>query len=216
MTKRLTKIFEQLPTCNTFADVGCDHGYLAKAMIQSGKCKRVIISDISAPCLQKAKDLLSEELQSGVATAVVSNGFQNVPPCDLALIAGMGGEEIASILQDAVELPNALVLQPMKNSPKVRSLLISLGYAIKKDFTFKCGKIFYDLIVCEKGKDFLTEEEVEFGRTNIKEKPSDFVDYLKLKIKNLISFSQSENLGENTRTEMKKQVERLKKYVDVK
>ena len=103
MTKRLTKIFEQLPTCNTFADVGCDHGYLAKAMIQSGKCKRVIISDISAPCLQKAKDLLSEELQSGVATAVVSNGFQNVPPCDLALIAGMGGEEIASILQEKLQ-----------------------------------------------------------------------------------------------------------------
>ena len=216
MTKRLTKIFEELPVCDTFADVGCDHGYIAKAMIQSGKCKRVIISDISAPCLQKAQDLLKDELQSGVATAVVSNGFQNVPPCDLALIAGMGGEEIVSILQDAVELPNALVLQPMKNSSKVRALLIALGYAIKKDFTFRCGKIFYDLIVCQKGQDFLTEEELEFGRTNLKQKPSDFIDYINLKIKNLISFSQGKNLGESTREEMKKQAERLKKYVDVK
>ena len=76
MTERLKKIFDQLPKCHTFADVGCDHGYLAKAMVQSGKCQKVIVSDISAKCLQKAKDLLAEEIENGIATELFQMGLR--------------------------------------------------------------------------------------------------------------------------------------------
>ena len=126
MTERLKKIFDELPSCDTFADIGCDHGYVAEAMLKSGKCKRVIISDISEKCLDKAINLLSENY-SGRFKAVVSNGFEKVRGAQVALIAGMGGEVICDIISSAAELPQTLVLQPMKNADKVRLTLLNDG-----------------------------------------------------------------------------------------
>lgn len=214
MTKRLEEIFSLIPTCDTFADVGCDHGYIAKQMIKSGKCKKVIISDVSAKCLAKAEELLSEEIAQGKAVSVVSDGFDNLPKCDLALIAGMGGEEICAIVSKAKDLPNTLVLQPMKNSSKVRSTIVKLGYCVKRDFTFFCGRVFYDLMLVERGEDCLTAEEREFGRTNIKERPSAFIKKLKSKIASLKNFAKGKDVKEQTKLEMTKEAERLQSYVD--
>ena len=185
MTDRLTKIFNELCPCEVFADVGCDHGYIAKAMLDSGKAKKVVISDISKNCLIKAEELLSNDIACGRAESVVSDGFEKVSSCDLALIAGMGGEEIVGILQACKNLPEKLVLQPMKNADKVRLCAVKLGYRIDKDFVFLSAGKFYELIVLSKGDDFLTEEEVEFGRTNLQIKPLAFKKMLENKIEKL-------------------------------
>ncbi len=214
MTKRLEQIFSLIPTCDTFADIGCDHGYIAKKMIESGKCKKVVISDVSAKCLAKAQDLLSDEISDGRALAVVSDGFDNLPPVDLALIAGMGGEEICAILSKANTLPQSLVLQPMKNTQKVRLMAVKLGYCIKKDFTFLCGKIFYDLILAERGVDSLSDEEAEFGRTNLNEKPVAFIKKLKNKIASLKKFASGKGVKIDTKEQMEREAKRLQNYVD--
>ena len=159
MTDRLEKIFALIPSCEVFADIGCDHGYIAQAMLKSGKAKKVIIADISAKCLQKAEQLLEKSIIDGKCISVVSNGFENVPNCDCALIAGMGGEEICDIILRAKNLPNSLLLQPMKNCDKVRLCAVKSGYNLKKDFTFKSAGKFYDLMLLVRGKDTLTDEE---------------------------------------------------------
>ena len=214
MTQRLEEIFSLLPCCDTFAEVGCDHGYIAKQMIKSGKCKKVIASDISKKCLSKAKALLASEILQNKAVMVVSDGFDNLPEFDLALIAGMGGEEICAILNRAKTLPKKLVLQPMKNSDKVRSTAVELGYRILKDYTFYCDKIFYDVMLLEIGEDSLTPEEIEFGRTNLKERPQAFIDKLKNKITALLSFAKGESLKEETKTKMEMEAKRLQSYVN--
>ena len=214
MKKRLEEIFALLPECETFADVGCDHGYVAKQMLESGKCKKVIISDVSKKCLDKAIALLSNEIEEGRAEAVVSDGFEKVKECDLALIAGMGGEEIVGILKRAKTLPEKLVLQPMKNTKKVRKTAVELGYKIQKDYTFFTGKIFYDLLLLVKGKDVLTEEEAEFGRTNLKEKPTAFIKQIKLRIKKLTDFLKGEKLKQDTKDQMQEEIQRLENYVE--
>ena len=104
MTDRLEKIFALIPNCDTFADIGCDHGYIANAMLKQGKAKKVIIADISAKCLEKAEQLLKESIENGSAISVVSNGFDKVPENDVSLIAGMGGEEICDIILHAKTL----------------------------------------------------------------------------------------------------------------
>ncbi len=215
MTDRLSKIFELLPTADVFADIGCDHGYMAKAMLESGKAKRVIISDISAKCLQKAQTLLREEIASGRAESVVSNGFEKIGECDLALIAGMGGEEISDIISSAKILPKSLVLQPMKNPEKVRVKAVSLGYKIEIDFVFKSGGKFYDIMLLTKGEDSLTEEEIEFGRTNIMERPEAFVEMLKIKLSKLSEYIGQEGLKEQDKLQMRFLMEKLKKYVEI-
>ena len=213
MTERLKEIFSNLPSCDTFADIGCDHGYIAKAMLESGKCKRAIVSDISAKCLSKAEALLSENIKNGSAQSVVSDGFDKISFCDLALIAGMGGEEIVSILSSAKSLPKTLVLQPMKNTDKVRVRAVELGYAIKKDYLFNCGRIFYDLIILESGKDCLTQEEIEFGRTNLQTKSQVFEKYLQRKIGVLAKCQKNKGLSQEVCQKMQNEIERLEKYV---
>ena len=213
MTERLYKIYSEIPNCKVFADIGCDHGYLAKAMLQGGKCNSVILSDISAKCLEKARDLMRDDIAEGRAQAIVSNGFEKLPKVDCALIAGMGGEEIISILLKAKNLPEKLVLQPMKNTDKVRKKVVELGYKIVKDYTFLVGKIFYDLIVLEKGQDSLSEEEIKFGRTNLELRPSAFINSIKLKIENLSKVLNNGNLSECTKIQVTNQIKELEKYV---
>lgn len=214
MTKRLEKIFSDIPVCEVFADIGCDHGYISKRMLDSGKCKKVILSDVSEKCLKKAEKLLSTYIKDGFATAVVSDGFDNISYCDVALIAGMGGEEIINILKKSKFLPKKLVLQPMKNCDKVRKALISLGYKIEKDFVFFAEEKFYDLIVCTVGKDELSADEIEFGRTNLIQKNEAFYDRIKTNICAIEMRIQNPDMPKNLVEEGEKEIERLKRYVE--
>ena len=216
MTDRQNKIFEVLPPCEVFADIGCDHGYLANAMLLSGKAKKVIISDISAKCLKKAEDLLKNYMEKGLVQSAVSDGFDNIGRCDLALIAGMGGEEISSIMERACsqeKLPQTLVIQPMKNCEKARLTALKVGYAITYDKVFKSANKFYNLIVLKKGSDALTQEELEFGRDNIRLLHQDFVDMISDIYEKFNAVLSQPSLSEEVEKSVKERIEKIKKYV---
>lgn len=177
MKTRLEVLLSLVKNCNVLADVGCDHGLLAKSALTNGVCKKVIISDISSKSLEKAIALLKPF--NDKVSSFVCDGFTLYEGmADSAVIAGMGGEEICQILKGVKILPKNLVLSPQKNSNKVRRLLIELGYKITSDFTFSDGK-FYDAIQAEKGEDSYTEKEFIFGRDNLKNRPNDFIEKLK-------------------------------------
>ena len=209
LTLRLKTLLDELGSCKTFADVGCDHGYIAENMLKYGKCEFAYITDISAICLKKAENLLALEYD-GRYKAIVCNGLKGVPKVDQALIAGMGGEIICDILENADYLPDRLVLQPMKNPEKVRLKALNLGYKLIKDYTFKDEK-FYDLIVCEKGEDFYSNDELVFGRDNLRCKGQAFIEIIEKKISVLKSAvqSMSEEDRENALCQIKKYTEIL-------
>lgn len=216
MTERLRLIFAEIPPCETFSDIACDHGYIAREMLVKRKCTRAQVSDISAKSLIKAEKLLADFIEKGVAQSFVSDGFDNVPQADCSLIAGIGGELICDILIRAAKtdkLPETLVLQPMKSCDKVRRTAVRLGYAVVKDFTVKADGQFYDIISLKKGKDALTAEETEFGRTNIREKPLAFKEKIQTEIHKIVSYTESGTMKRDTRKKMLENVERLKKYV---
>jgi tRNA (adenine22-N1)-methyltransferase len=213
MNARLKEIFSNLDCCQTFADIGCDHGYMAEAMLKSGKCERAIIADVSAKCLEKAQELLKDYIDLGKVQSVVSDGFDSVGDCDLALIAGMGGEEIVSIIKKAINLPNKLVLQPMKNADKVRIQALNSGYKVIKDYVFYASKVYYDIIVLEKGQDNLTEEEIEFGRTNLVERGEAFVSQIKNKIEKYKQYATGKTVSEEIKKGMLLEIQKLSKYV---
>lgn len=213
MTDRLNEIYNAIPECGIFADVGCDHGYVAKAMLDGGKCREAIVSDVSAKCLKKAERLLAAYVNAGKARSVVSDGFANVGVCDAALIAGMGGEEIIKILSEADRLPDKLVLQPMKNADKVRRFVVRKGFRIKKDYVFKAEGKFYDLIELERGEDSLSDEEAEFGRTNLKSPSPAFSERLKRELdKSHRLVSEGKIVGQALKV-LTDRMERIKKYV---
>lgn len=188
---RLEVLLSLLPNCNTLADVGCDHGLLSKYALDKGVAKSVIISDISAKSLQKAIALLKpygDKVSSFVCDGLKAYEGQ----ADYAVIAGMGGEEICSILNGVKVLPNGLLLAPQKNNDKVRRLLLNLGYKILNDFTFFDSGKYYDVIKAEKGLDSYTEKEFLFGRDNLKNHPKDFISKLKREEEILVNAGTSD------------------------
>ena len=185
-TKRLQTVCGQLSPCDTLADVGCDHGYCTLYALERGLCRRAVISDISRSSLHKAEELLSSYIAEGRVESVCCAGLSQVPcNCGQVLIAGMGGEEIVKILEDGF-LPQALVLQPMKNTEKVRAFLLEKGYSLVRDFLFYDGPKHYDLLRAERGAPprAYGSLELEFGYDNIHAPSPDFDRFLRGEIEN--------------------------------
>ncbi len=169
MTGRLQFICAHIPSCEVFADIGCDHGYCTQYALENGLCKRAYISDVSAACLKKAETLLAKEVQTGRCIPVCADGMEGLPEApDCVLCAGLGGEEIVRILSEH-PLPARFVLQPMKNSEKVRRFLVARGAHIARDVTFSDDGKFYDLLAGSgRGGDEYSEHEYRYGRDNLK------------------------------------------------
>ncbi|MBR6737151.1 MAG: SAM-dependent methyltransferase [Clostridia bacterium] len=200
MTERLEIVFSHIKKTESLADVGCDHGYIAKACLDRGVTNSVIISDVSSKSLQKAKELLKN--YGDKVVPVVTDGFTGFPFIpETAVIAGMGGEEIVHILLGANTLPKRLVLAPQKNSDKVRRTLTKKGYKIEKDFTFFSSGKYYDLITCSVGKDSYTELEYLFGRDNLKDKGKAFIDKINKEIELLNGVINSETASASSKAE---------------
>ena len=183
LSLRLQTLCGEIRACKIFADVGCDHGYCAEYVLRQGLCERCYISDISAASLAKAEKLLSAYIEAGTVKSFCCAGLELVPKdAEQVLIGGMGGEEIIGILKD-VFFPERLVLQPMKNSSKLREYLLGNGYAITRDYMFSDGK-FYDVICAQRGGVVRKYDErtLIFGYDNLYSPTKDFIMFLRAEI----------------------------------
>lgn len=212
---RLDVLFELVESGELFADIGCDHGYIAERVLKENKFEKVIISDISKKSLQKAVELLKP--YGDRVTAVVSDGFENIELLpDEVMIAGMGGEEIVKIISNAKSLPKRLVLAPQKNSDKVRELLVNLGYKILKDFTFKDKNKFYDAIKAveaeEEFEDY-SQNEYLYGRDNLKEMPDAFKEKLTIEMNLYRGVLENETASDLSKAEAKEKIEKLREVL---
>lgn len=169
MTGRLELICAHIPPCKVFADIGCDHGYCTRYVLDQGLCERAYISDVSAACLKKAETLMAKEIKEGKCIAVCADGLEGLSEdADCILCAGLGGEEMVHIFSGRA-LPEHFILQPMKNTEKVRRFLLAQGAKIAKDITFSEDGKFYDLLVgTGSGGDEYSEHEYRYGRDNLK------------------------------------------------
>jgi len=168
MTKRLARISKLIPKGKVFADIGCDHGYVTEYVLKNGLCEVAYPSDVSEKSLKKAEKLLSPYIQSGRCEPCVSDGFDALPQrADVAVIAGLGGEEILKIVKRAY-IPEKFVFQPMKNSEKLRRYLVESGCRIEVDTVFSEGGKYYDLIAGKNfGGDTYSELEYCYGRDSL-------------------------------------------------
>lgn len=118
-------------------DVGTDHAYLAADLILSGKCSKVIASDIKEGPLESARKTVEKYNISDKAELVQSDGLENINLDGVTdiIIAGMGGETIIEILKPkAYELYGInLVLQPMTKPEVLRKWLYESDIQIKTE-----------------------------------------------------------------------------------
>ena len=125
------------------ADIGCDHGYLAIHLLQTGKARSVIASDINEGPLQSA---VRNAEKYGVLDKIefhLSDGARNIPrDFDTMVCAGMGADTMISILEAAPWLRDAkyrLVLQCQSKTPIPKNRLFRNAPALFRQPTAQHG-----------------------------------------------------------------------------
>ncbi|MGN1062085.1 MAG: tRNA (adenine(22)-N(1))-methyltransferase [Candidatus Scatosoma sp.] len=220
-TERIRILCSHLKRAKTFADVGCDHGFMSEYMLKNGLCEKLYFSDVSKGSLKKAENLLAAYVKSGAAYPVLGNGFYGVPKdTEEVLIAGMGGSEIVDILSHETYgfLPAYFVLQPMLDGEKLRRYLLENGAYLLRDYTFFCGGKPYDCIVGRKRRagevtQRYTRAELAFGKENVKNRPQEFISLLKKKAERVQTYLRGGNLSEQSREELTARYEFLREAI---
>ncbi len=175
LSYRLKAIVTMVPESETVADIGCDHGKVAVWLLKNGRAKYAVCGDISGRSLDKARRLV---IAKGLQTAVSlreGSGFGVVEQgeADTAVLAGMGGELITSILENGRDkLPDRLVLSCNKGSGVLRKWLTENGYVIEAEDLVLENRHYYPVMRAVRGQSRpLNDIELEFGPVLLEQKP---------------------------------------------
>lgn len=132
-------------------DVGTDHGMFATALIDSGIADHVTATDINIGPLSKARETIKWfDLGDKIDTRL-TDGLAGIEDADIdqVVIAGMGGELIARII-DASPLTRServhLVVQPMTKVSDLRRYFASAGFRILREGVVSSGYYLYEVI----------------------------------------------------------------------
>ena len=183
---RLSAIAGLAGRCECYADIGCDHGRLGAFMLQSGQCRRAILTDISEPSLTKARRLMVQLGLSDRATFAVGDGARALPgPVPLAVIAGMGGTTIAAIVRRGREqLGDArLILQPNVAAPELRETLMRCGYRISDERVVQDGRRNYVIIEAVPGQARYDARQLAVGPVLLEKLPESLRPYAEFRLR---------------------------------
>lgn len=136
LSKRLQTIANMVSPGNRLVDIGTDHGYIPISLLQQGKIPFALAMDIGKGPLKIAEDHIEAYCFEDKAVCRLSNGFEayQKDEADTAVIAGMGGDLIAKILEEGRQkLPKELILQPQSEWEKVRFFLAKNQYEIVEE-----------------------------------------------------------------------------------
>lgn len=148
LSPRLRLVADLVPQGARLADVGTDHAYLPACLLLEGKIPWAIASDLRQGPLSRARETAKQYGCGDKLAFRLCNGLAGVRPgeVDAIVIAGMGGETIAQILEAApwvLEEKIPLVLQPMSSLPELRGWLEQNGYAIAQERLAREGETLY-------------------------------------------------------------------------
>ena len=133
------------------ADIGTDHAHLPTALVSEGRSPFAIASDIREGPVANARHTVEEAGLSHAVSVRLGDGLKTVHPDEVEdiIIAGMGGETIAAILEDAPWVKNAryrLILQPMTRAEKLRAYLFENGFTIAEERVTCVGRHWYTVL----------------------------------------------------------------------
>lgn len=146
LSKRLLAICALVEPGSAVADIGCDHGLLSIHLIQTGRAARVVACDINERPLQTAARNIERLGCSGISLRL-GDGLSKIQPGEVqtVIIAGMGGELIAQIIDRAPFLlcgDYTLLLQPMTRAYALRQYLAEHGFAILQEIAVRDKRLY--------------------------------------------------------------------------
>ncbi len=152
LDKRLQAVASFVRPGSRVADIGTDHAYLPVWLVRHGVCPGAIASDLNAGPLRTAHGTVESAGLIDRIALRLGNGLDTVRPGEVEdiVIAGMGGETIASIL-DAVPWVKdgalQLILQPMTRAEDLRRWLLYNGFTVDRECLVRDGRRQYTVLV---------------------------------------------------------------------
>ncbi len=223
LSKRLQTIASLVPLNSITADIGTDHGYIPRFLIEENISKLVIASDVSQGSLDKTISYIDELNLSNKVIPRIGDGLEVLKPfeVDTVVIAGMGGLLIRDILDKSRDITNSIthfVLQPMVASKELREYLLNNGFIILDEELVYEDEKFYEIIYAKKGKD-LVEKDIhyEISRILIEKKHPVLLDFLRAKVhsvEQIISSLEGKDT-EKSKEKLKELTELVEKYKEV-
>ncbi len=134
MDARLMQIVRLFRPCGIACDVGTDHGKVIVELVRLGLAQQGIAADIAEKPLESARENILKNGLSKRIEAVLSDGLKSIAKRpDAVIVAGMGGELIARILDESPFAEHREILyylSPMTKPERLRGYLYTHGYNI--------------------------------------------------------------------------------------
>ena len=148
LSSRLKQIARMVEPGSVVADIGTDHGQLMVYLAQQGKIQRGYACDINEKPLNKARQIIADCGFQDRITCIQASGLDGLEPgdADTVVIAGMGGDLTARILQAAPwirQYRTRLLLQPMTKPDHLREYLCREGFCLELENAVISGKFVY-------------------------------------------------------------------------
>ncbi|MEA4847415.1 MAG: class I SAM-dependent methyltransferase [Clostridiaceae bacterium] len=193
---RLKIIADSMRGFETAADIGSDHAYLPIYAVKNGLVKSAVATDVnSGPAEISRERIKSQGLESKVRVRQ-GNGLQAIKPgeAEVIVIAGMGGILIKDILDRGIRVAESaklLILQPMRDSDKVRKWLLGHGFDIIDEELVKDQDKIYEVLWAKPvGKAIEVKGSMLIGDKIIEKKHPLAAEYINRKIGELIKVTE--------------------------
>ena len=191
---RLQHIADCVPPCELAADIGADHGKLTAWLLLSGRCQRMIASDISSAAREKARVLFERR---GISDRVLIRGDDGLraikEPVQWIIISGMGGGKVSDMLMQDVDLYGAsLLISAQTELPRLRETLASKAYRIVREDVVKANGRFYLICHASPGRMTLTDREKALGVNLTATRTARPADYLRWQLSVTDSWQREE------------------------
>lgn len=157
ISRRLRQIAAYVMPGAKVADIGSDHALLASYLLVNNIASYVIAGELNEGPYQSAYRQIESLRLTERASVRKGNGLAvlSVGEADVVCIAGMGGQLIATILEEGkqkLEKVTRLVLQPNVGADYVRRWLIEHHWTLIDETILEEDGVIYEILVAEQGE----------------------------------------------------------------
>ncbi len=169
LSPRLAAVAGLVPLGASVIDVGTDHAMVPVWLVQSGRARRALASDIRPGPLKSAAALVKRTGTGDRVRLLQTDGLTGIGPedGDTVILAGMGGETMISILAAAswTGAGTLLILEPQSKRGDLRRWLIGNGFSIRTEKLVEdAGRIYPILTAAGGPSPAYSEAELHLGR----------------------------------------------------
>ncbi|NMC55629.1 MAG: SAM-dependent methyltransferase [Eubacteriaceae bacterium] len=203
LSMRLKKTAQCAYGLENIADIGSDHSYLAKYLLDNNMISYALCVEAVLGPYNKSVVNLKDYISKGKADVILSNGIDDVCPenIDGIVIAGMGGNLILEILskhKQKITKFKRLILQPQNAQADVRKFLHNCGFEITDESVVYEKNKFYEIICAEPTDKISVREEIYYEIPllcvlNKSEEICDFIRFKQQKLNKIITSCQDKN-----------------------